>query len=59
LLTRLALGVGAASLLVPAAATVVYTQFINDPEPKLDTNDLADLVGGGVSSARARRGPSC
>ena len=45
-LARVAVGVGAASLLVPVAALVIYTQFINDPEPRLDTNDLADLVGG-------------
>jgi polyisoprenoid-binding protein YceI len=44
-LARIAVGVGAASLLVPVGAIVVYTQFINDPEPRLDTNDLADLVG--------------
>ena len=56
LLTRLALGVGAASLLVPAAAIVVYTQFINDPEPKLDTNDLADLVGAGDSVSTSSAG---
>jgi polyisoprenoid-binding protein YceI len=48
-LTRLATGVGVAALLVPTAALVVYTQFINDPEPPLDTNDLAVLVGGGDS----------
>ena len=56
MLTRLALGVGAASLLVPAAAIVVYTQFINEPEPKLDTNDLADLVGGGDSVSTSSAG---
>lgn len=55
-LTRLAVGVGAASLVVPVAAIVVYTQFINDPEPKLDTNDLADLVGGGDSVSTSSAG---
>jgi polyisoprenoid-binding protein YceI len=45
-LARVAIGVGAASLVVPAGAIFAYTQFINDPEPRLDTNDLADLVGG-------------
>ena len=55
-LTRVALGVGAASLVVPVAAIVVYTQFINDPEPRLDTNDLADLVGGGDSASTSSTG---
>lgn len=56
LLTRVALGVGAAALVVPVAAIVVYTQFINDPEPRLDTNDLADLVGGGDSASTSAAG---
>ena len=55
-LTRVAIGVGAASLVVPVAAIVVYTQFINDPEPRLDTNDLADLVGGGDSASTSSTG---
>ena len=55
-LTRVAVGVGAASLVVPVAAIVVYTQFINDPEPRLDTDDLADLVGGGDSASTSSTG---
>ena len=55
-LTRVAVGVGAASLVVPVAAIVVYTQFINDPEPRLDTNDLADLVGGGDAASTSAAG---
>jgi polyisoprenoid-binding protein YceI len=55
-LTRLAVGVGAAALVVPVAAIVVYTQFINDPEPRLDTNDLADLVGGADAATTSAAG---
>jgi polyisoprenoid-binding protein YceI len=54
LVTRLALGVGAAAMIVPVAGIVVYTQFINDPEPAFDNDDLAELVtGGGASSSTA------
>lgn len=47
LVTRLAVGVGAAALIAPLAVVVVYTQLINDPEPRFDRTDLADLVSGG------------
>jgi len=43
-LTRAALGVGAAAVLVPVGALVIYTQVINKPEPEFDQNDLANLV---------------
>lgn len=51
LLTRLALGVGTAAVLAPIAGVVVYTQFINDPAPEFDNDDLANLVGAGDSSS--------
>lgn len=47
---RLAVAVGAAAIIVPVAVIVIYTQFINDPPPKFDENDLSNLVSGGGSS---------
>lgn len=49
-LTRLAVGVGAAAMIVPSAAVLIYTQVVNDPEPRFDTDDLADLVGGDAAA---------
>jgi hypothetical protein len=50
LTTRLAVGVGAAAIIVPVAVIVIYTQFINDPPPRFDENDLSNLVSGGSPS---------
>ena len=51
LTTRLAVGVGAAAIIVPVAVVVIYTQFVNDPPPKFDESDLSNLVSGAGSSA--------
>jgi polyisoprenoid-binding protein YceI len=51
LVTRLAVGVGAAAVIVPVAGLVIYTQLNDDAPDEFDHDDLAELVSGGVPAS--------